>query len=153
MRHLSHREYTRERRDFVSAFLELQQLEARKRIKDELLNYCVVTEAPKTTFGKIRKTYTGKLYGKQDDLAIALQLAMIGAQKFFQDPKVQCASNITFAFLLLTTFVCNSTATSAWTITSLRKASPTTRGRRASRRSLDNRVGRDSQVSGGCHEK
>ena len=43
--------------------------------------YCVVTEAPKTTFGKIRKTYTGKLYGKQDDLAIALQLAMIGAQK------------------------------------------------------------------------
>ena len=45
--------------------VELQQLEARKRIKDELLNYCVVTEAPKTTFGKIRKTYTGKLYGKQ----------------------------------------------------------------------------------------
>ena len=27
------------------------------------------------------------VYGKQDDLAIALQLAMIGAQKFFQDPK------------------------------------------------------------------
>ena len=25
--------------------------------------------------------------GKQDDLAIALQLAMIGCQKFFQDPK------------------------------------------------------------------
>lgn len=35
--------------------VELEQLEARKRIKDELLNYCVVTEAPKTTFGKIRK--------------------------------------------------------------------------------------------------
>ena len=67
--------------------VELQQLEAKKRIKDELLNYCVVTEAPKTTFGKNRKTYTGKLYGKQDDLAIAIQLAMIGAQKFFQDPK------------------------------------------------------------------
>ena len=27
------------------------------------------------------QTYTGKLYGKQDDLAIALQLAMIGCQK------------------------------------------------------------------------
>ena len=25
--------------------------------------------------------------GKQDDLCIALQLAMIGCQKFFQDPK------------------------------------------------------------------
>ena len=45
--------------------IEMEKLEARKRIKDELLNYCVVTEAPKTTFGKIRKTYTGKLYGKQ----------------------------------------------------------------------------------------
>ena len=33
------------------------------------------------------QTYTGKLYGKQDDLCIALQLAMIGCQKFFQDPK------------------------------------------------------------------
>ena len=27
------------------------------------------------------------VYGKQDDLAIALQLAMIGQQKFFQDSK------------------------------------------------------------------
>ena len=35
----------------------------------------------------MRKTYTGKLYGRQDDLIIALQLAMIGCQKFFQDPK------------------------------------------------------------------
>ena len=35
----------------------------------------------------MRTTYTGKPYGKQDDLCIAIQLAMIGAQKFFQDPK------------------------------------------------------------------
>ena len=109
---------------------ELGDREARQRIKDELSSYCVVNEAPKTTFGKFRKTYTGKLYGtascnytacsfsecvplscsgKQDDLCIALQLAMIGCQKvvrnssnydthvhsrhssshtqFFQDPK------------------------------------------------------------------
>ena len=66
---------------------ELQLHEARQRLKDELSSYCVVNEAPKTTFGKFRKTYTGKLYGKQDDLCIALQLAMIGCQKFFQDPK------------------------------------------------------------------
>ena len=32
---------------------ELELLEAKKRIKDELLNYCVVTEAAKTTFGKV----------------------------------------------------------------------------------------------------
>ena len=66
---------------------ELDPREARQRLKDELSSYCVVNEAPKTTFGKFRKTYTGKLYGKQDDLCIALQLAMIGCQKFFQDPK------------------------------------------------------------------
>ena len=66
-------------------------LEARNRIKDELSSYCVVTEAPKTTFGKVRTTYTGKLYGKQDDLCVAVQLAVIGQSKFFQDPKHRCA--------------------------------------------------------------
>jgi hypothetical protein len=65
---------------------ELKLIEARNRIKDELSSYCVVTEPPKTTFGKVsdlvhsdtahacnahatarawqvRQTYTGKLYG------------------------------------------------------------------------------------------
>ena len=66
---------------------ELAKTEAKMRIRDELGSYCVVTEAPKTTFGKVRTTYTGKLYGKQDDLAIAIQLALIGCQKFFQEPR------------------------------------------------------------------
>ncbi len=35
-------------------------------------------------YTQVRKTYTGKLYGRQDDLIIALQLAIIGCQKFFQ---------------------------------------------------------------------
>lgn len=35
----------------------------------------------------VRKTYTGKVHGKQDDLIIALQLAAIGSQKFFQDSR------------------------------------------------------------------
>ena len=35
----------------------------------------------------MRTTYTGKLYGKQDDLCIAIQLALIGCQKFFQEPR------------------------------------------------------------------
>jgi hypothetical protein len=34
---------------------ELGDREARQRIKDELSSYCVVSEAPKTTFGKFRK--------------------------------------------------------------------------------------------------
>ena len=95
--------------------VELTKQEAKSRIEDELGSYCVVVEQAKTTFGKVRsrfhqqgsawlrngrvlttefvcgwqvrKTYTGKLYGKQDDLCIAMQLAMIGQQKFFQDSK------------------------------------------------------------------
>ena len=72
-------------REFFSN--ELGAPGAKTRIKDELSSYCVVTEAPKTTFGKVRQTYTGKLYGKQDDLCIAIQLSLIGCQKFFQEPK------------------------------------------------------------------
>ena len=72
-------------REFFSN--ELGTAAAKTRIKDELSSYCVVTEAPKTTFGKVRQTYTGKLYGKQDDLCIAMQLSLIGCQKFFQDSK------------------------------------------------------------------
>ena len=32
---------------------ELKHTEAKLRIKDELSSYCVVTEPPKTTFGKV----------------------------------------------------------------------------------------------------
>ena len=111
---------------------ELGTPAAKTRIKDELSSYCVVTEAPKTTFGKVRKwacgkalwylprssyargrcarptrassmvlwaTQTGLIHpfylraqtnhwtGKQDDLCIAIQLSLIGCQKFFQDSK------------------------------------------------------------------
>ena len=34
---------------------ELGDREARQRIKDELSSFCVVNEAPKTTFGKVRE--------------------------------------------------------------------------------------------------
>jgi hypothetical protein len=33
---------------------ELKHTEAKLRIKDELSSYCVVTEPPKTTFGKVK---------------------------------------------------------------------------------------------------
>ena len=39
-------------REFFSN--ELGTPAAKTRIKDELSSYCVVTEAPKTTFGKVR---------------------------------------------------------------------------------------------------
>jgi len=110
---------------------ELEPREARKRISDELSTYCIVTEPAKTTFGKMRKTYTGKLFGKQDDLSIAIQLAVIGQQKFFQDSKVYASSFTRNSNTctqpptpckpphhpLFPLAVCLSTAISAWTTT------------------------------------
>ena len=101
---------------FSSAFFstELGVATAKRELKDELETYSVLVEPPKTTFGKalnapehpkhaqsswvflhsfaffswqVRKTYTGKVSGKQDDLCIALQLSIIAQSKFFQDPR------------------------------------------------------------------
>ena len=36
---------------------------------------------------QVRKTYTGKLFGKNDDLCIALQLALVGQQTFYSSSK------------------------------------------------------------------
>ena len=61
--------------------------DAKRRIKDEVSNFSIITEPPKTHGGKVRKTYTGKLGGQQDDTAIALQLAVCSTRIFFQSPK------------------------------------------------------------------
>lgn len=71
--------------DFFSLTMETKR--ARQRLFDELSNYSVINDAPKTAFGKMRKTYTGKVAGMQDDCAITLQLAMIGAKTFFVSEK------------------------------------------------------------------
>ena len=48
-------------REFFSN--ELGTPGAKTRIKDELSSYCVVTEAPKTTFGKVRKLASAAGFG------------------------------------------------------------------------------------------
>ena len=87
---------------------------AKKRLGDELRNFSVVVEAPKTHFAKVsnalnirthtptyqpvltfvrvlvsqtRKTYTGKLGGLQDDACISFQLAMAAMRTFWESPK------------------------------------------------------------------
>ena len=47
--------------DFVCT--ELGVHKAKLQLQDELASYCVMVEPPKTTFGKVRKTYTGKVHG------------------------------------------------------------------------------------------
>ena len=61
---------------FSEAFFSVMMTvpEAFKIIREELCRFAIATEPPKTLFGKVRKTYTGKLGGMQDDLAIALRL-------------------------------------------------------------------------------
>ena len=38
---------------------------------------------------QVRKTFTGKTGGRNDDLCIALQLALAGARCFYESPRYQ----------------------------------------------------------------
>ena len=67
--------------------VSMSSQEAKRRLGDELRNFSVVTEAPKTHFAKSRKTYTGKLGGMQDDVVISFQLALIAIKTFFENSK------------------------------------------------------------------
>ena len=68
--------------------LKLGVNDAIKMVRSELTNFAIVVEPPKTTFAscKVRKTYTGKIQGEQDDIAIAIQLAITGLDCFYQNP-------------------------------------------------------------------
>ncbi len=72
-------------KDFFSCTMEVP--EALRVIKDELCRFSVVTEPGKTPFAKPRKTYSGKLGGQQDDLAVSIQLAITGLRRFFTSEK------------------------------------------------------------------
>ena len=73
--------------DFFS--VQLDDREAVKIIRDELTRFAIVVEPAKTLFGKTRRTYTGKIGGQNDDLAMTLQLAVSGIRCFYQNPKVR----------------------------------------------------------------
>ena len=89
---------------FFSVLME--EREALKTIRDELCRFAIVTEPAKTMFGKVRRTYTGKLGGLQDDLAIVLQLAITGLRCFYQSEKYmtfRCGSTEPVRLVLLLT--------------------------------------------------
>ena len=60
---------------------------AKQQLESEMRFFSVVTEAPKTPFGKVRRTYTGKTAGRNDDLVITLQLALAGARVFYESER------------------------------------------------------------------
>jgi hypothetical protein len=67
--------------------LSMGVVEAKKRLRDEMLNFSVIKEPAGTKFSKDRKTYSGKLGGKQDDCVLAIQMALYGSKTFFQEAK------------------------------------------------------------------
>lgn len=118
--------------DFFS--VQLDNREAIKLLRDELTRFAIVVEPAKTLFGKVRssrplsnlfftnrltfyaiqvrRTYTGKIGGQNDDLAVTLQLAVSGIRCFYQNPKVCCSvelyTDVVATFLTLDGFLFSS---------------------------------------------
>ena len=69
--------------------LTMEKREMLKLLDDELRNFCILVEAPKTPFGKIKKTYSGKVGGRNDDVVITMQLAITGCRTFYSSEKYQ----------------------------------------------------------------
>jgi hypothetical protein len=61
--------------------------EIKQQLEDEMRNFSVLVEASKTPFGKVKKTYSGKVGGRNDDLIITLQLALSGSKVFYESAK------------------------------------------------------------------
>ena len=62
-------------------------VEMLKMLDGELRNFCIIVEAPKTPFQKPKKTYSGKIGGRQDDIVITMQLAIAGVRCFYSNTK------------------------------------------------------------------
>lgn len=58
--------------------LSMSQEEAKKKLKDELSSFAVIVEAARTPFGKPKKTYSGKIGGRQDDRECTRPLSVRG---------------------------------------------------------------------------
>ena len=69
--------------------------EVKQVIEDEMRNFCILVEPAKTPFGKVKKTYSGKVGGRNDDLVITLQLAITGIRTFYQQVYTTALSMLT----------------------------------------------------------
>ena len=56
----------------------------------QLEAFTILVEPSRTPFGKPRKTYTGKIGGAQDDLCVALQLALSACRCFYSTDRYAC---------------------------------------------------------------
>ena len=67
--------------------LSASPLETLDTLFKQMSTYTILVEAPRTPFGKPRRTYTGKVGGNQDDLCISLQLSVLGMRIFQKNDK------------------------------------------------------------------
>ena len=67
--------------------LSMDQIKCVKLLERQLRTYTIIVEPPKTAFARSRKTYSGKVGGNQDDLCIALQLAILTYRMFVRHDK------------------------------------------------------------------
>lgn len=58
-----------------------------KDLRDELTTYSCVVDNGASVFSQAKKTFTGKVGGFQDDLAICIQLNMLWHSAFFKESK------------------------------------------------------------------
>jgi hypothetical protein len=75
--------------------------EIKQQMQDEMRNFCILVEPSKTPFGKTKKTYSGKVGGRNDDLVIAIQLAVTGVRCFYQQERYRA-----FRYMLANTPAC-----------------------------------------------
>ena len=110
---------------------EMSDDEARRRVVDEMMNYCVVTEPPKTTLWKIKKNvHRQALWPTRR----RRHRSPTGDDRLLQ---VLCAPHAHALVRVVTDTLCPAcavqdpnTAPSATTITRRRRASPTIHSRR-----------------------
>ena len=69
--------------------IKMDVKDALKALGNEMRAFAILVEPPKTTFGRVRKTYSGKVGGEQDDAVIAMQLAVTGLRCFYTSEKYE----------------------------------------------------------------
>lgn len=67
--------------------ISLAPREAVDQLVSELRAFMIFVDPPKTLFAKPRRTFTGKMGGHNDDVVIALQLAVLSMQIFTRSEK------------------------------------------------------------------
>jgi hypothetical protein len=59
------------------------------RIIEEMRAFMIYVDAPKSLFAQSRRTYTGKIGGHQDDVIIAVQMAVLAMQCFLRHDRYE----------------------------------------------------------------